>query len=132
MSLKRATQRLTAAPVTKRGDVLDTLTVADAVIIGEFTNSLATPELRKALSIERQTFDVRTSSLKGDAVVFDIVSLRSDGSVSSYRKGAARTPELAARVIELQWQRVTATFTSRYDSSSGLEWNELVSIEPLA
>jgi len=116
-------------PAVEKGDVLDTLTVAHGVILGSFDHALANPE---AVGSERDDFEITSSNLKGDRVLFTVVSFRSDGSIASFRRAAARTPEMAAAVIAAQWKPITATFSSRYDSKNRLEWNDIVALSELA
>jgi hypothetical protein len=130
MALKRKALR-GAEPVVQSGVILDTLTIAAGMVIGEFSHELCTEPMLEFLGTKIDSFDVASSTRSGNKVLFDIVSLRSDDSIASFRRAAARTPELCAKVVDLQWQRVTATFTTRYDSRTGLEWNDLVAIEPL-
>lgn len=130
MALKRKALR-GAEPVVQSGVILDTLTIAVGMVIGEFSHELCTPEVLDFLGTKIDSFDVQNSTRSGNKVLFDVVSLRSDDSIASFRRAASRSPELSAKVVDLQWQRVTATFTTRYDSRTGLEWNDLVAIEPL-
>ena len=123
----RKTRPNVAKPSVERGKILDTLTVADAVILGSWSHPDADPG---AFSVERDDFEVTSSNLKGDRVLFTIVSHRSDGSIASFRRAAARTPEIAEAVKAHQWQRVAAVFETRFDSATGREWNDIVALTP--
>lgn len=115
-------------PAVEKGDVLDTLTIAHGVILGSFDHPDAKPE---AVGSERDDFEITSSNLKGDRVLFTVVSFRSDGTIASFRRAAARTPEMAAAVIAAQWKPIQATFVSRYDSKNRLEWNDISALEIL-